>query len=120
MTDLQRLVDQLILHEGFRLKPYVDTVGKITIGVGRNLTDKGISRSEGLILLDNDIAEVVTDLAQSFPWFPHLDPIRQRVLMDMRFNLGPTRFRKFVSTLASVEAGRYADAALGCLLYTSP
>ena len=31
------------INEGLRSKPYVDTVGKVTIGVGRNLTDRGLS-----------------------------------------------------------------------------
>ena len=33
------LIEQLIDHEGIELKAYKDTVGKITIGVGRNLDD---------------------------------------------------------------------------------
>src|SRR4051812_27390106 len=36
------LVNQLIIDEGLKLSPYTDTVGKLTIGVGRNLTDVGI------------------------------------------------------------------------------
>ena len=109
MTDRQRLVEQLLLHEGLRLKPYTDSVGKLTIGVGRNLTDKGISKAEAMTLLDHDIDECVTDLA-TFPWFAGLDPVRQRVLVDLRFNLGPKGFRSFARTLASVEQGDYVTA----------
>jgi hypothetical protein len=36
-TDIARV--QLIRHEGFRSKPYRDTVGKLTIGYGTNLQD---------------------------------------------------------------------------------
>src|SRR5688572_26548191 len=97
-THRQKLVDQLLLHEGLRLKPYPDTKGKITIGVGRNLSDKGITHSEAMLLLDHDLDECITDLA-SFPWFAGLDPVRQRVLIDMRLNLGPTGFRSFKRTL---------------------
>jgi lysozyme len=111
MTDRQRLIEQLVLHEGLRTHPYVDTVGKVTIGVGRNLTDKGISSREVFDLLDHDVDECVTDLAANFPWFIHLDAVRQRVIIDLRFNLGPTRFRQFVRTLRSVGAGDYDLAA---------
>lgn len=62
--DTQQLREQLERHEGLRLKPYKDTVGKLTIGIGRNLDDKGISRKEAFALLDNDIAEVVRQLEQ--------------------------------------------------------
>lgn len=104
------LIDQLILHESLRLKPYMDSVGKITIGVGRNLTDVGLSRQEAMALLDNDINACVTDLA-SYPWFGDLDAIRQRVLLDMRFNLGPTRLRAFKGMLNAIAGGNYAGTA---------
>ena len=53
--DKQRLIEQLRLHEGVEHKPYVDTVGKTTIGVGRNLDDVGLTDDEIDYLLDNDI-----------------------------------------------------------------
>ena len=83
----------IILHEGVRLRAYVDTVGKMTIGCGRNISDKGISFAEAMMLLDHDLDEAITDLSGSFPWFLTLDAVRQRVLVDMRLNLGPSRFR---------------------------
>jgi lysozyme len=103
---------QIIDHEGLRLKPYRDTVGKITIGVGRNLSDVGISREEAAMLLDHDLVRALADL-DTFPMFATLSPIRQRVLIDMRFNLGPSRFRTFKRTLAAVAAGDYVRAAEG-------
>lgn len=109
---LQRriLEKQLALHEGRRLTPYMDTVGKITIGVGRNLSDNGISPSECDLLLSHDIDDVIRDLV-TFAWFADLDPVRQRVVADMRFNLGPNRLRQFQRTLRRIEAGDYTGAA---------
>lgn len=49
---MSRLHDMLIRHEGLRLKPYHDTVRKLTIGIGRNLDDVGITHEEALILLE--------------------------------------------------------------------
>lgn len=109
--NLERLTAQLIAHEGCVLRPYTDTVGKLTIGIGRNLTDKGISRAEAETLLASDIDECVADLTSAFPWFVRLDEVRQRVLLDMRFNLGPTGYRSFTRTLALVEQGDYVSAA---------
>jgi lysozyme len=104
------LWDQLELHEDRRTKPYVDTVGKITIGVGRNLTDKGLSDSEIDYLLMNDIRECTDDL-KTFLWWDDLDDVRRNVLIDMRFNLGPSRFRQFKATLAAVAMGDYVTAS---------
>ena len=39
---MDKLEQLLIDHEGYEKKPYTDTVGKITIGVGWNLSDKGL------------------------------------------------------------------------------
>ena len=51
---LERMKEQLLRHEGLRLKPYRCTAGKLTIGIGRNLDDCGISQKEAYALLDND------------------------------------------------------------------
>ena len=105
------LIDELVADEGLRLKPYLDTVGKWTLGVGRNLSDKGISSREAFDLLDHDLNECVADLAGEFPWFVKLDAVRQRVVVNMRFNLGPSRFRQFKQTIAAIAAGDYVKAS---------
>jgi lysozyme len=105
------LREQLLLHEGLRLKPYKDTVGKLTIGIGRNLTDNGITKIEALILLDNDIHEATKACEQHIPVFRSLDDVRQRVLIDMAFNMGIHGLLGFRATLAAITAGDYAKAA---------
>ncbi len=102
---------QLIRHEGLRLKPYTDTVGKITIGVGRNLTDVGLTRDEVMELLNNDLQLVVAD-CMTFRWFPLLDEVRQRAIVDLRFNLGPGKFRAFKRALAAMAEQNYPAAAV--------
>lgn len=109
--DQKALVRQLRLHEGERLKPYRDTVGKLTIGVGRNLDDRGLTRDESAMLLGNDIKAVETDLIRALPWVAQLDDVRQRVLLDMAFNLGVPGLLGFKRTLATIQAGDYEKAA---------
>lgn len=106
----ETLVEQLIRHEGLRLKPYTDTAGKLSIGVGRNLTDCGISHDEALTLLQRDLAEAEADLWK-FPWFLDLNMARRQALIDMRFNLGPIGFRQFEGMLAALAAGDFKTAA---------
>lgn len=113
-AEIERLKLQLMRHEGIRLHPYQDTVGKWTIGVGRNLSDVGISHDEAQFLLENDIEEVLADCAR-FPWFSGLDAVRQRVVADLRFNLGPSKLRKFTNTLAAIGRGDYEAASRGML-----
>lgn len=107
---MTRLRDMLIEHEGLRLKPYQCPAGKLTIGVGRNIEDNGISRDEAMLLLDNDIARCRRELS-SLPWFAGLGEVRQAVLIDMNFNLGLNRFMGFRKTLVAVAAGDYTLAS---------
>lgn len=105
------LLRQLKLHEGVRLKPYRCTEGKLTIGIGRNLDDRGITVEEANTLLRNDVAEVMAGLAINLPWIWDLNETRQRVLVDMAFNLGVNGLLEFRRTLAAIEAGQYEHAA---------
>jgi lysozyme len=106
----QALVDQLVQHEELRLKPYMDTTGNITIGVGRNLTGKGISSREAFDLLDHDIDECIADLA-TFAWFGRANQVRQLAVIDLRFNLGPDRFREFKHFIHYMAIEDYPRAA---------
>jgi lysozyme len=109
--DTETLTQMLIRHEGIRLKPYTDTVGKLTIGVGRNLDDVGITYNEAMEMLQNDISRVLNDCLHAFPWFADLTSTRQAVVIDMCFNLGLTRLQKFTKFLQAVELGDYDTAA---------
>tara|TARA_R110000803_G_scaffold138974_1_gene205652 strand:+ start:2155 stop:2550 length:396 start_codon:yes stop_codon:yes gene_type:complete len=102
---------QLVKHEGLRLKPYTDTVGKLTIGVGRNLTDNGVSELEAEGMCIRDMSDVDNDLDRNIAWWREMTPKRQMVFVDMCFNLGWPRFSRFRLTLASAADGDYAVAA---------
>ena len=105
------LVDQLILHEGLQLKPYSDTTGHLTIGVGRNLSDVGISEDEARFLLAHDLQWCERRLRQYWPWTDQLDSIRRRVLLDMLFNLGLAKFTQFQKFLTLCEVQSFGRAA---------
>jgi lysozyme len=65
------LLEQLKRDEGLRLKPYVDTVGKVTIGYGTNLTD-GIDQGEAEYLLSNRLNQKRLELLAALPWVADL------------------------------------------------
>ena len=116
------IIEQLIMHEGLRLQAYDDATGHLikagsklqghpTIGVGRNLSARGISQMEAMILLKEDIFECTRDLRKTYPWFTDLSDVRQRVLIDMAFNLGMKGLGGFKMTLRLIEEGKYERAA---------
>jgi lysozyme len=108
MTSLE---DQLIDHEGLELKPYQCTADKLTIGVGRNIEDRGITEDEARYLLKNDIKIVEDELLEKKPVVAGLDAVRQRVLVDMGFNLGIPTLMKFQNMWAAIEDEDFQTAA---------
>lgn len=112
MVNREALRLRLIREEDLRLMPYVDTVGKITIGVGHNLTDKGISRRIALLILEDDMDEVIIGLSsRGAPWFSGLDQVRQQVCCDMAFNLGVPGFFGFTKMVRAISQGDFVTAA---------
>ncbi len=108
------LAKDLKQDEGIRLKPYHCKAGKLTIGIGRNLDDKGITMKEAEYLMGGDIAECIVDLKKIFAW-DSLSFDCKRVLVNMRFNLGPVRFRGFKKMIEAVQDNRLEAAAFEML-----
>ncbi len=101
--DIQKLTDQLIRHEGMKLQLYKCPANKWTIGVGRNLEDRGVTEEEARFLLSNDISISVDELQRTFNWFHLLDDTRQRAIVDLHFNLGLNRLKTFKKTIGLIE-----------------
>lgn len=114
--DYALLRSQIVRDEGLRLFPYTDTVGRLSVGYGRNLTDVGISQTEAAALLDNDLTRAVRDLQVAFPFVTELDSTRFVVLAAMAFNLGIGRLSKFVKMWAAIRRGDFETAATEMLV----
>ena len=110
----QKFIDKLIQGEGLVLTVYQDTLGIDTIGIGRNLKDRGISKEEldhmdipnmdaiyehgiteadAVYLATNDVQIVEEELCRAHSCVDSLDAVRQLVLMDMAFNMGVPRLK---------------------------
>ena len=128
----ENFVNKLIAHEGLRLQVYKDTLGIDTIGIGRNLEDRGITKEEldwmdipsmdavyeygitegdAMYLAKNDVQIVEEELVRAHPCVEELDAVRQLVLMDMAFNLGVPRLCKFKKMWAAVHENKFDVAA---------
>lgn len=101
MNDIKSI---LLRDEGLVLRPYKDQNGHLTIGIGRNLDAKGISKDEAFMMLDNDINEA-TAHASEFPWFHLLSDNRKAVIVCMIFNLGMEKFQAFRRMIAALAVG---------------
>tara|TARA_R100000664_G_C2682682_1_gene90009 strand:+ start:40 stop:525 length:486 start_codon:yes stop_codon:yes gene_type:complete len=126
------LVNKLIIHEGLRLQVYKDTLGIDTIGIGRNLEDRGItdeelawmdipnidtiyeygiSEADAMYLAENDVQIVEEELLRAHPCVDRLDSVRQLILVDMAFNMGVPRLNKFKKMWAAIHENNFEEAA---------
>ena len=117
MADLKQLFSDLVRDEGLRLKPYRDSVrnekyhkGILTIGVGRNLEDVGITEQEAIMLLKNDIDHLMDDPRIQSIIKDH-DVVRQGIILNMAFNMGVPRLMGFKRMLAAFATRNYNIAA---------
>ncbi len=104
---------QLEVDEGRKRFSYRCTAGKLSIGVGRNLEDRGLRDDEINLMLSNDIDEAEGIARKLIPNYQKLSEERKAVVINMAFNLGETRLSQFKQTLTAINEGRYADAATG-------
>lgn len=105
---------QLRIDEGVRRFPYRDTVGKLSIACGRNLTDVGVRPDEIALMLENDMKDAEQIARVLVPNFDRLNEVRKAVVVNMAFNMGD-KLSTFVNTLRAINEGRYDDAAHGML-----
>jgi len=115
MIDIELLKNELRRDEGVKRYPYYDTVGKLSIATGRNLTDNGVSEGEIDLMLINDIQSAVYDLQGNFDWYKYLSPARKRAVINMVFNMGLSKFKGFKRMIKALSIGYFDRAALECL-----
>ena len=131
--DRDELVKMIAIHEGIVLNVYQDHLGIDTVGIGRNLEDRGITdgelsyinktmddiydngltEEEAYYLCMNDIAIVEKELLANKPIVNQLNDVRQMVLIDMAFNMGVPRLMKFVNMWLAIEKVNYPLACEG-------
>lgn len=111
---MKNLRQWLIECEGFRNFPYQDTVGKLTIGVGRNLDDCGLHSDEINLMLDNDI-EAAKEKLSIYTWYNSAPPGVKDALVNMCFNMGIMNllgFKRMISALINHDYESAASHAL--------
>jgi len=110
MDFYEKLDRILIEHEGKRNRPYQDSKGIWTVGVGHNMN---VPLSDAVIMhiLHDDTQDAINDCLHHFPWFADLDETRKIAMISLRFNLGLGGLLGFRKFLWEMSQGNYASAA---------
>lgn len=106
-----KLIEEMMFHEGFRKNVYKDTVGKQTIGYGWNIDDTPIYREVAELQLRMKLAECEKELERELDFYPNLTLARKEVLINMCFNLGLAGLLGFTNTLRLMRASNHEKAA---------
>lgn len=137
MVNVNDTEAQLVFHEGLKLYVYKDTEGNFTLGVGYNVSARTldhfeqvigreiewceddydpkdrtpiVTREECMKVLRSDIERVEKAVQLHFAIYNQLDPVRQRVAVDMAFNMG-TKALGFRNAIAAVNERNWSRAA---------
>ena len=100
--------------ESFRQFPYRDTTEHLTIGYGRNLEQRGITKPEAVYLMLSDIAYFFEKLLE-FKFFENLSDNRKIAVMLIAANVGINgllSFKKMIMALESEDFERASDEIL--------
>ena len=108
---MNKLIEQLKIHEGFRSNVYTCSGGKKTVGYGRNLQDIGISEEEAEMLLKNDIYEATNQLLNAFPWMATFSDVRISAMINFTFNVGIGTVKTFTKSIDALKKKDYNLAA---------
>ena len=128
--ELQSLKDQLKTDEGYKDEIYIDTEGYPTFGIGHliRLTDEEYGKPVGTKVKDERIQEVfeadvhiaTQEVLVVFPSANTFPGEVKEILINMMFNLGRPRLKKFKNFIAAVNEGdwnRAADEMVDSLWY---
>ena len=104
---------QLENDEGRRETIYRDSLGYLTIGIGRLLDPRKGGRlrpKEVDFLFDNDYDEKEEQCARMFPGWAKLNPPRQAAIVNMCFQMGITGVLQFKKMVQAMVDEHWADA----------
>jgi lysozyme len=122
MMDRNELIKELIFDEGYKTETYEDHLGFLTLGVGHLVleTDPEFKQPVGTPVseerirdcLNKDIDTVCNELDRNLHWWRGLNDNKQRVMVNMCFNLGYPRLSKFKNFLAAMQKNDFETAAV--------
>lgn len=124
---MSKIIEILNYEEGFKSKPYIDTEGYPTIGIGFRIGPKKADLKNYQFTLPKEASDA---WLQSFVYMTHnsmketnqityalieCNDARTDVLISMAYQMGVAGLAGFKNTLALIAAGNFSGAADGMM-----
>ena len=121
--NLERLLESVKKHEGYRNKVYLDTLGKRTVGVGHLCVedfwedDKEYDESFLMDILQKDLQEAIRGAKELMEEHgcADVDERAEEILIEMVFQLGRTGVSKFKNMWKALSEHNYVGASFEML-----
>jgi lysozyme len=117
--NLERLLESVKKHEGYRNKVYLDTLGKRTVGVGHLCVedfwedDKEYEESFLMEILQKDLQEAIRGAKELMEEHgcADIDERAEEIIIEMVFQLGRTGVKKFRNMWKALSEHNYVGAS---------
>ena len=121
--NLERLLESVKRHEGYRNKVYLDTLGKRTVGVGHLCVedfwedDKEYEESFLMEILQKDLQEAIRGAKELMDEHgcADIDERAEEIIIEMVFQLGRTGVKKFRNMWKALSEHNYVGASFEML-----
>ena len=119
--DMDRLLQSVKKHEGYRNKVYLDTLGKRTVGVGHLCVEdcwednKEYDEEFLMNILKDDLKNAIEGAERLLKDCPVLDDLAKEIIIEMVYQLGETGVSKFKNMIKALKIPDYQTAAIEML-----
>ena len=118
IAGMDSIKQMIIRHEGVRTKPYIDSLGNWTVGVGHLIgkslpadMNREFSQQEIMSMFEQDFAKHY-GIAQRTPGWDKANEAGKGAMVDLAFNMGQW-WPKFPNTAKALMSGDFTGAASG-------
>ena len=114
--DYTKLLGQLIHTEGPKLARYFNADGNLIRAEKSYLESAGLNACKPVTALEADVRRVAREIEDLLPAVALLDPVRQRVVIHMAFDMGVTGLLAMIRFVAAVAFHFWETAAQEMLI----
>ena len=108
---MEKLIEQIKEHEGFRSRVYQCTEGYDTIGFGFAIKDLELTEDICELILKEKLIKLYSRVDKQIPFFKQLPVEIQDVILNMCYQMGVSGVCKFKKMLAAMLLKDWTKAA---------